>query len=110
MELKNLLFEVKESIAIVTINRPGKLNALNIETMNELKTLFTEIKDDENVKVVILTGAGEKAFVAGADIEELNKLDILSGKEFAGRGQAIFSLIENLEKDFHNLQNISLLS
>ncbi len=98
MDYQNLLFEVKDSIAIVTINRPDKLNALNIQTMQELKTLFTELKDDENVKVVILTGAGGKAFVAGADISELNKLDILTGKEFAENGQAVFNTIENLEK------------
>ncbi len=98
MKYQNLLYEVKESIAIVTINRPDKLNALNIQTMQEIEELFAELKDDENVKVVILTGAGEKAFVAGADIAELNKLDILTGKEFSENGQAVFNLIENLEK------------
>ncbi|MGD8778110.1 MAG: enoyl-CoA hydratase-related protein [Ignavibacteria bacterium] len=98
MEYQNLLYEIKESIGIVTVNRPEKLNALNNRTIQEINELFTEIKDDENVKVVILTGAGEKAFVAGADIAELNKLDILTGKEFAENGQAVFNLIENLEK------------
>lgn len=98
MSYKNLLFEIKNSVGIVTINRPDKLNALNNETLKELNELFSEIKIKDEVSVVILTGAGEKAFVAGADISELNKLDILSGKEFAEFGQEVFNLIENLDK------------
>lgn len=98
MSYKNLLLEQKDSIAVVTINRPDKLNALNNETLNELHELFSEIKNNEEIFVVILTGAGEKAFVAGADISELNKLDLLSGKEFSEFGQAVFNLIENLDK------------
>jgi enoyl-CoA hydratase len=98
MEFKNLLYEAKELIAVVTINRPDKLNALNSQTMMELKELFTSIKNDELVKVVIITGSGEKAFVAGADIKELSALDVLSGKEFAEKGQDVFNLIENLGK------------
>lgn len=98
MTYKNLLFEIKNSVGVVTINRPDKLNALNNETLKELNELFTDIKSNEEVSVVILTGAGEKAFVAGADISELNKLDILSGKEFAENGQEVFNIIENLDK------------
>lgn len=98
MEFKNLLFEVNEKIAIVTINRPDKLNALNHETLNELKSVFEIIKSDEDVFVVILTGSGEKAFVAGADISEINKLDMVEGKKFAEFGQSVFSLIEKSEK------------
>jgi len=98
MSYQNLLFEIKNSVGIVTINRPDKLNALNNETLKELNELFSEIKIKDEVSVVILTGAGEKAFVAGADISELNKLDILSGKEFAEFGQEVFNLIENLDK------------
>ena len=98
MSYQNLLFEIKNSVGIVTVNRPDKLNALNHETLKELNELFSEIKINEEVSVVILTGAGEKAFVAGADISELNKLDILSGKEFSESGQEIFNLIENLDK------------
>ncbi|KAB2845248.1 MAG: enoyl-CoA hydratase [Melioribacteraceae bacterium] len=98
MTYQNLLFEIKNSVGIVTINRPDKLNALNNETLKELNELFSEIKIKDEVSVVILTGAGEKAFVAGADISELNKLDILSGKEFAEFGQEVFNLIENLDK------------
>jgi len=98
MKYQNLLLDVKDSIAVVIINRSEKLNALNKQTMEELKTIFTDLKNDENVYVVILTGSGEKAFVAGADISELNKLDMISGKEFAERGQEVFNLIENLDK------------
>ena len=98
MEFQNLLFNQVSGIATVTINRPTKLNALNSDTINELKTVFTSIKKDDNVNIVILTGAGEKAFVAGADISELNKLDVISGKEFAEKGQEVFDLIENLGK------------
>lgn len=98
MEYKNLLIENKNRIAIVTLNRPDKLNALNSDTMNELKTVFTQINADEKIYVVILTGSGEKAFVAGADISELNKLTVESAKTFAESGQSVFSLIENLNK------------
>jgi len=98
MDFTNLLYEVKESIATVTINRPDKLNALNHETMAELKELFAAIKNDDSVNVVILSGAGEKAFVAGADISELNKLDGIAGKNFAETGQAVFNQIEKLGK------------
>lgn len=88
----------KNEITVVTINRPDKLNALNSQVMDDLKDAFTNLKEDESVKVIILTGAGEKAFVAGADIAELNKLDMVLGKAFAEKGQAVFSLIENLAK------------
>ncbi len=98
MEYKNLLVEKKDSVTVVTINRPDKLNALNDETLNELKVVFESLQEDESVGVVIITGAGEKAFVAGADIAELNKLDRGSGKKFAEKGQAVFDLIENLGK------------
>ncbi|NOX19088.1 MAG: enoyl-CoA hydratase [Chlorobi bacterium] len=98
MEYQNILFEAKENIATVTINRPDKLNALNAATVNELKDVFSEIKNDKQIGAVILTGSGEKAFVAGADIVELSKLNIISGKEFAEKGQCVFNLIENLGK------------
>ncbi len=95
---QNILFEVEDHIAIVTINRPEKLNALNNQTMSELRDVFIKIKNDDDIYAVIITGAGEKAFVAGADISELNKLDAVSGREFAERGQEVFNLIENLGK------------
>jgi enoyl-CoA hydratase len=98
MQYKNILIEKKNNTAIVTMNRPEKLNALNNETLTELEAVFTELKYDENIFVVIITGSGEKAFVAGADIAELNKLDMIAGKEFAERGQRILNLIENLDK------------
>jgi enoyl-CoA hydratase len=98
MNYQNLLVEIKNRIAVVKINRPDKLNALNSVTMNELKNVFTELDKDESVYVVILTGSGEKAFVAGADISELNKLDTISGKEFSEKGQEVFGIIENLSK------------
>ena len=98
MNYQNLLVEKKGHVATVTINRPDKLNALNSQTMNELKDAFTELKSDSETYVVIVTGSGEKAFVAGADISELNKLDVISGKSFAENGQAVFNLIKNLDK------------
>ncbi len=98
MELKNLLYEVLDNIATITINRPDKLNALNHDTLSELNLVIEKIKTDESVHVVLITGAGEKAFVAGADIEELSELNSESGSEFSEFGQSIFSKIENLNK------------
>ena len=98
MTFSNILFEKKNSIAYVTVNRPKVLNALNMATMEELRTAFHEIKNDDTVRVVILTGSGEKAFIAGADISELAKHDAVSGKEYTHRGQSVLNLIENLGK------------
>lgn len=98
MNYQNLLVDIKEKIAIVTINRPEKLNALNHQTLTEIKDAFEKLNSDDNVLVVILTGAGEKAFVAGADISELSKLNMLEGKDFAEFGQSVFTYIENLNK------------
>jgi enoyl-CoA hydratase len=98
MSYQNLLIEKKGPLAIVKVNRPDKLNALNAVTIDELQNAFSDFKTDDQVKVIILTGSGEKAFVAGADISELNKLDMISGKEFAEKGQSVFNLIESLDK------------
>ncbi len=98
MNYKNLLLDINEHIAVLTINRPEKLNALNHETLTELHHAFTMLKEDENVFVIIISGAGEKAFIAGADISEINKLDLLEGKKFAEFGQSVFSVIEKFEK------------
>ena len=98
MSYKNILLEKKGTIAVVTMNRPDKLNALNHETLGELEQVFTDLKNDKDIFVVIITGSGQKAFIAGADISELKKLEMISGKEFAERGQRIFNLIENLDK------------
>ncbi|MBX2990307.1 MAG: enoyl-CoA hydratase/isomerase family protein [Bacteroidetes bacterium] len=98
MNLQTLLFETNERIATVTINRPDKLNALNAQAKSELREVFSQIKTDSSVDVVILTGAGEKAFVAGTDIKELTVLNSETGKEFSAKGQEVFDLIENLGK------------
>ncbi len=98
MSYKNILLDINEHIAIVTLNRPDKLNALNHDTLTELKEVFEKLKSDENVFVVIVTGSGEKAFVAGADISEINKLNMLEGKKFAEFGQSVFSIIEKFDK------------
>ena len=95
MNFENILFEKKGAIAYVTVNRPKVLNALNMATMEELRAGFHEVKNDHGVRVVIMTGAGEKAFIAGADIGELAKHDAVSGKEYTHRGQSVLNLIEN---------------
>src|SRR5437763_9330576 len=98
MTFSNILFEKKDSIAYVTVNRPKVLNALNMATMEELRAAFHEIKNDAGLRVVILTGAGEKAFIAGADIGELAQHNAVSGKEYTHRGQSVLNLIEHLGK------------
>src|SRR5215468_8166897 len=98
MNFENIILEKKNSIAYVTVNRPKVLNALNMATMEELRAAFHDIKGDKEIRVVILTGSGEKAFVAGADIGELAKQDAVTGKEYTHRGQNVLNLIENLGK------------
>ncbi len=95
---RTLLVERRNRIAIVTINRPDKLNALNAQAKSELKAVFQELQNAAEIDVVVLTGSGEKAFVAGTDIKELTELDESSGKTFAADGQAVFNLIENCGK------------
>ncbi len=95
---ENLLFENRSGIALVTVNRPAVRNALNTATVRELRAVFEQIKNDEAVRVVILTGSGDKAFVAGADINELAKLEPVAGKDYSLAGQAIFDAIERLGK------------
>ncbi len=95
MEFKNLLLEVKEGIAIVTINRESKLNALNTETILELTCLFEGLYSRDDLRAAILTGAGSKAFVAGADISEMAGMTVLEAKEFANRGHRLMNTIEN---------------
>lgn len=95
---ENLLYEKKGGIAYVTVNRPAVRNALNSQTVRELKTVFDQAKNDDEIRVVILTGAGDKAFVAGADINELAVQTPASGKEYALAGQAVFDGIEQLGK------------
>jgi enoyl-CoA hydratase len=98
MEFTTLLYTVQDRIATVTINRPDKLNALNATAKTELRELFGALRTDTSVNVVIVTGAGEKAFVAGTDIKELTELNGESGKEFSHRGQEVFDMIEDLGK------------
>lgn len=98
MNNETLLLSSTNRVATVTINRPDKLNALNAQAKSELKALFAAIKTDTTVDVVVLTGAGEKAFVAGTDIGELTALNGVTGKEFSANGQEVFDLIENLGK------------
>ena len=98
MNFENILFEKKNAIAYIAVNRPKVLNALDMATMDELRMAFHDIKGDAGVRVVILTGSGEKAFIAGADISELAKNDPVSAKEYALRGQNVLNLIENLGK------------
>lgn len=93
--MKNLLLEVKDEIAIVTINRPKALNALNSETINEINEVFKEIENRKDIKVVILTGSGEKSFVAGADISEMVNLEPKEAREFGLRAFEAFNRIEN---------------
>ncbi|MGY4310716.1 enoyl-CoA hydratase-related protein [Bradyrhizobium sp. JR3.5] len=96
--LANVLYEKNGSIAYVTINRPKVLNALNTPTWSDLKVAFEDAKADASVHGVILTGAGDKAFVAGADISELAHVDAYDAEESSRFGQGVLELIENLGK------------
>jgi enoyl-CoA hydratase len=96
--MENLKLEKKNQIAYVAIDRPKVLNALNMATMQELWQVFSELKEDKQIRVVILTGSGEKAFVAGADINELAKNNPVEAKAYTHKGQATLDLIENLGK------------
>ena len=98
MEYQNLLIDTREGIAVVTVNRPDKLNALDDRTVEELDAAFAALGGEASVRGVILTGAGEKAFVAGADIRELARQSPLEGKERSIRGQRVLDRIENLGK------------
>jgi enoyl-CoA hydratase len=98
MQYNTITFEVKERIASVTINRPTKLNALNAEVLNELKDVFDKIANDANIGAVIVTGSGEKAFVAGADIAQFLELNAESGKKLSEDGQWVFNFIDLLNK------------
>jgi enoyl-CoA hydratase len=98
MSYENILCEVNGAIGRVTINRPKLMNALNRQTLDELATAFDALRDDESVRLVILTGAGEKAFVAGADINELAKMHAMQAKDVAYYGQQVFARLERMGK------------
>ncbi len=96
--LENVSYEKKDAIAYVTVNRPKVLNALNAKTIRELRTAFEDARDDASVRGVILTGAGGKAFVAGADITEVARVTAVEAADMTSNGQALTNLIENLGK------------
>ncbi len=98
MSYENILCEVNGAIGRVTINRPKLMNALNRQTLDELATAFDALRDDDSVRLVILTGAGEKAFVAGADINELAKMHAMQAKDVAYYGQQVFARLERMGK------------
>ncbi|MCG1034902.1 enoyl-CoA hydratase/isomerase family protein [Polaribacter sargassicola] len=97
MNYKNIIVQKKDSLAQITINRPKKLNALNKITINELSLAFKELEEDSNIRVIILTGSGEKAFVAGADISEFADFSVKEGTSLSKSGHEIlFDYVENL--------------
>jgi enoyl-CoA hydratase len=97
MAFKNILVDDTSPVRLITINRPSQLNALNTETIQELSQALTEIDNDNGIRVIILTGSGEKAFVAGADIKEFASYDKAAGEKLAAHGQRIlFDLVEGL--------------
>ncbi len=97
-ESNNILSENKDGILYLTINRESKLNAINHETLEGIKNIFDEVNDNKSIKAVILTGAGEKAFVAGADISEIAKLNELNARKFSENGQEVYDIIESCHK------------
>jgi len=98
MNQKNITLKIENKMAILTINRPEKLNALNTQTVTELFQTFKKLKQNDDVAVIIVTGSGEKAFVAGADVAEIRNHDEISGRIFSTRGQKVFRYIEKMEK------------
>jgi len=95
---KNILVEIKDKVGFITINRPKQLNALNKETIEELHEAFDGLNSDCSVRVIIVTGSGEKAFVAGADIKEFMNFDEQQGRELAAKGQELlFDFVQNLD-------------
>jgi len=98
VEFNNVLLEKEDQVAILTVNRPKALNALNRDTLLDIKKAVEIVRDDPEVSVLIVTGAGDKAFVAGADITFMQEMTAVEGREFGLLGQAVFSLIESMEK------------
>ena len=98
LTLENVLYEKKGAIAYVTINRPKELNALNLKTWENLRAAFEDARNDTAIRGVILTGAGDKAFIAGADISELATITAVEAERSSSYGQEVLNLIENLGK------------
>lgn len=98
MTYQTLLVEIEDHIATLTLNRPRVLNALNAQLLRELSAALDELRDNHEVRAVLITGAGEKAFAAGADIQELSALNAADGQQLALRGQRVFTKIEQLGK------------
>ncbi|OPJ61532.1 short-chain-enoyl-CoA hydratase [Clostridium oryzae] len=98
MELNNVILEKEGKVAIVTINRPKALNALNSATLKDLDVVIDELEKDDDIYAVIVTGSGEKAFVAGADITEMKDLSTIEARKFSSLGNKVFRRLENLEK------------
>jgi enoyl-CoA hydratase len=98
LTLENVLYEKKGAIAYVTLNRPKVMNALSERTWEDLRTAFEAARDDDEVRGVILTGAGDKAFIAGADIREVANVTAVEAEESSSYGQAVLDLVENLGK------------
>ncbi len=98
MPFDNLLIDDNDNVRTITVNRPDKLNALNRQTLNELHQAIIQACTDESVRVIVLTGAGEKAFVAGADIGEIREQSAIEARAFSARGQNLMSLIQSLDK------------
>ncbi len=104
MNFENILVSTENRIQTIIINRPTKLNALNKDTIAELSAALTQAENNADVRVIILTGSGEKSFVAGADISEFSSFDIAQGKDLAANGQkTLFDLAENLKKPVNTI-------
>ena len=110
MTYENIIFETEGKIAFVTINRPQSLNALNAKTISELSAVLDEISTDSNIRVAIITGSGEKSFVAGADIKEFSDFGKEAAEQLARNGQNIlFDKIENLNKVINEINKCIVL-
>ncbi|NOZ36243.1 MAG: enoyl-CoA hydratase [Chlorobi bacterium] len=98
MTYENILTEIKDGILTITLNRPKQLNALNKAVFTEVESIFTDIATKDEVKSILITGSGEKAFAAGADIKEFANFSVEEGKELSANGQRIFKIIETFSK------------
>jgi len=98
MEYQNIITNLEENILTITINRPKQLNALTKDTIKEVGIAISFAEKDENVKGIIITGSGEKAFIAGADIKEFSEFSVSQGRELAAHGHSVFNSIENCTK------------